>query len=297
MNLYISEFTEGINEMLELHKQGNNIFEIKNGSLFPNVDKQQMWKFSRGPKHLHLHDGQQTYSFGGNLAEEDTDLEKLPDVPLPDMFKDSVTKGKAQVHRSDPGSIYFTLQEGNKNPTYTVKHLGDSKWRAIPKKKTVKAQMDAPAAIPNVNVESIKEGMANELELFKKQATLEDTLEKANITAGKGLLGSVNMAGHIALSPGLIGGSPQPGDDGWTIAGNAGKAGLLGAGLGAGYHFLRQKFYNTPEENQEEDNSTLLKRIGIPALGMAGLNAGLRDVIPNYYRNASEGNTPSLVTL
>ena len=295
MNLYISEFTEGINEVLELYKQGNNIFEIKNGSLFPNVDKQQMWQFSRGPKHLHLHDGQQTYSFGGNLAEEDTDLEKLPDVPLPDLFKDSVTKGKAQVHRSDPGSIYFTLQEGNKNPTYTVRHLGDAKWRAIPKKKTVKAQMAAPAAIPNINVESIKEGMFNGLQEFIKQGGFGDLLEDANMAAGKGLHGGINLTGKALLSPGLIGGSPQPDDDGWTTAGNAAKAGLVGAGLGAGYHFLKQQYYNTPEENQEETGKTLLKRIGIPALGMAGINAGLRDVLPNYYTLAANGYTPTVL--
>lgn len=169
MNLYLEEFTAGIQEALSLYKQGNNIFEIKGGSLFPNIERQAMWQFSRGQKHLHLHDGQQTYSFGGDLGEEDTDLEKLPDVPLPDLFKDSVSKGKAQVHRADPGSVYFTLQEGTKNPTYTLRHLGDNKWRAIPKKRKAKDQLAAPAAIPNVNVESLKQGMANELQMFAKE--------------------------------------------------------------------------------------------------------------------------------
>ena len=132
-----------------------------------------------------MHDGTQTYSFGGDLGEEDTDLEKLPDVPLPDMYKDSVSKGKAQVHRADPGSVYFTLQEGTRNPTYTLRHLGDNKWRAIPKKKSVKAQMAAPAAIPNVNVESIKQGMAKELDLFIKQGGLGGALDFFNMPLAK----------------------------------------------------------------------------------------------------------------
>ena len=141
MNLHLDEFAAGVKEMLELYKQGQNIFEIKGGNMFPNIERQQMWQFARGQKHLHLTDGTHTFSFAGDLADEDTEVDKIPDVPLPDLFKDSVSKGKAQVHRSDPGSIYFTLQEGTRNPTYTFRHIGDSKWKAIPKKKKVKQQL------------------------------------------------------------------------------------------------------------------------------------------------------------
>jgi hypothetical protein len=170
MNLYIDEMMAGIQEVMSLYKQGASIFEMGSGNLFPNLNSQKMWQFSRGEKHLHLSDGEHTYSFHGDLADEDTELEKMPDVPLPDLFKDSKTKGKAQVHRADPGSIYFTLQEGTRNPTYTFRHVGNSKWKAIPKKRKVKEQISDQAVITNVNAESLKEGMAKFAEEFLKDA-------------------------------------------------------------------------------------------------------------------------------
>ena len=301
MNVYFDEVIAGIHDTLALYKQGQNIFEIKGGSLFPNIDRQAMWKFSRGQKHLHLHDGQQTYSFGGELGDEDVDMEKLPDVPLPDLYNNSVAKGKAQVHRSDPGSVYFTLQEGNRNPTYTLRHLGDNKWRAIPKKKKVKEQLAAPAAIPNVNVESLKQGMAQELEMFIKESD-GGAQDFFNHAAGKALTGGINGLEHLVMAPGRIGGAPSSGSGAF---GNAAKAGLLGAGLGAGYDLLKRKVINTPEENEQEDWRNSLKRIGIPALGMAGLNMGQRSLFgpdptkpesvdSNYYERAAHGDAPNI---
>ncbi len=292
MNLYLDEFMQGINETLQLYKQGNNIFEMKGGNMFPTIDKQHMWQYARGPKHIHFTDGTSTYSFSGDLGEEDTELEKIPDVPLPDIFTNAEAKGKAQVHRADPGSIYFTLQEGTRNPTYTFRHTGDSKWRAIPKKKKVKEQLKEPAYIPNINAEQLKQGMVQELEEIIKQSGFLDSFNHA---AGDAITGAIEGGKNLALAPGRIGGATNSGSNAFA---NAGKAALLGGGIGLGYHGVKRHFLNTPEENETEDSSTLLRRIALPALAMAGLNAGQRSIFGNpggYYDQAAAGKTPNIL--
>ncbi|NBQ70221.1 MAG: hypothetical protein EBU46_15870, partial [Nitrosomonadaceae bacterium] len=100
MNLYIDELQAGFDEMLRLYKSGENIFEMGSGPLFPTHDRQQMWQFARGAKHVRLSDGTNIHHFNitaGNLDGEEADLERVPEVPLPDMFADSTSKGKAQV--------------------------------------------------------------------------------------------------------------------------------------------------------------------------------------------------------
>ena len=297
MNLYLDEFMRGIKETLELHKQGQSIFEMGGGNLFPTSEKQQMWQYSKAPGHIHFSDGVNTYSFKHDkeLAEEDLDMEKIPDVPLPDLYKDSTGKGKAQIHRSDPGSIYFTLQEGTRNPTYTFKHTGGQKWKAIIKKKKAKAALQQPAFIPNVNAEAIKEGMLKQALEMSKSAE-GGALDFFNNAAGSAMNAVVNTPHTLALAPGRIGGDNPANDTGGQMLGNAAKAGLVGAGLGLGYHGLKRHFWNTPEENAEEGPNALARRVALPALGMAAANAGERSMFPNYYRLAAQGKSPMITS-
>jgi hypothetical protein len=102
-------------------------------SLPAHITSQTTWHFSLGDNFLNLTDGQGTYSFVGNLNSEDAELKKVPDVPPPDFYNHATSKGKAQVHRSDPTSIHFTIQDGRNNPTYTIKHEGDDVWRVYQK--------------------------------------------------------------------------------------------------------------------------------------------------------------------
>jgi hypothetical protein len=44
-----------------------------------------------------------------------------------------VKEHTAQVHRSHPGELYTTLHEGNENPTITLKHHNEDKWKLIKK--------------------------------------------------------------------------------------------------------------------------------------------------------------------
>lgn len=171
MKLYADDFYAGMAEMISLYKQGSNIFDMHGGSLFPHNTSQKSWEMARDAGNIHFSDGMHTYSFKGELGDYDTELTMLPDVPLPDLFSSkSLKKHRAQVHRSDPGSIYFTLQEGRQNPTYTLKHMGDNKWKAIPKAHKAKDQLKQPVTPHNVNLESVKEGMFRELEILDKEA-------------------------------------------------------------------------------------------------------------------------------
>src|SRR5579859_1518031 len=173
MKLYTDDFIAGMQEMLSIYKQGSNIFEMKEGSLFPHNTSQKTWQVANDGGNVHLYDGTNTYSFKGELGDYDSELERLPDVPLPDMFTGEANKKnrhRAQVHRSDPGSIYFTVQEGHKNPTYTLKHVGDNKWKAIPKPKKAKDMLKQPMTPHNVNLPAVKEGMLKEMEEMLKSA-------------------------------------------------------------------------------------------------------------------------------
>jgi len=108
-----------------------NIFD-QPGTLFPHTTSQSTWQFSLGENFLHLSDGTSTYSFIGKLDLKDAKLKKVSDVPLADFYKNATSKGKAQVHNCDPFRIYFTMQDGKKNPTYTLRHYDDDAWMVKP---------------------------------------------------------------------------------------------------------------------------------------------------------------------
>lgn len=265
MNLYLNEFEEGFNEMIALCKQGN-VFEQGNGNLFPTSNQQKMWQFAKGTNHLRLHDGTNVHHFNvvsGNLDGEDAELER-GESSLHEFEHNAVSKGKAQVHRSDAGHAYLTIQEGTRNPTYTLRHMGGTRWKAIAKKQKAKP---AGPVIPNVNVEQ-----------FQKAAF------DLNHMAGQATKRLANGMVRLGLAPGEVRvpftGASGPSPRGWERK-DALMAGGLGAGAGAAYHYGKKHLYNTPEENEQEeqDPNLLLKRMAIPGAGMAVANAGLNSVL------------------
>jgi len=62
-------------------------------------------------------------------------IQKISSVPLPDLFTGSTQRGKIQVYKTSPKTIYFTICDGIKNPTYTFVHQKENIWKAIPKLK------------------------------------------------------------------------------------------------------------------------------------------------------------------
>lgn len=293
MNLYLNELQAGFNEMVALYKAGENIFEMGSGPMFPTHDKQQMWQFARGAKHLRLSDGNHVHHFdiaNGDLDGGEADLERVPEIPLPDMFNDSTSKGKAQVHRSDPASVYFTLQEGTRNPTYTFKHIGGAKWKAVPKKSTAKQHLAQPAPIPNVNIEGFKQAM-------EKQSF---PASPDSAIAGKVVVNSGNGLVRALLSPGEI---RMPGTNGygqdartWEPKDMLASAGI-GAGVGGAYHLAKRHLLNTPGENEDEDTdpNTLTRRMAAPALALAGLNAIQNNMFQSPRGDKYEGYYDQLV--
>lgn len=274
MNLYLSEILEGFEEAYDILKRGHSLFEMGNVPLFPNISSQQKWKFAKGPSFIRLSDGTHVYGFkllSPESSENEFPLERDGNVNLNDFETGATSKGLAQIHRADPGSIYFTMQEGYKNPTYTFRHTGNSKWKGIPKKKKKKSATPE-VVLPNVNPESVKQAF---LEAISKEAAIGDSIPSIG-----------NAMIHGFLSPGR---DPV-------------KAGLLAAGAGGAYHLLKKKFYNLVEENEEENAKgwiPLLKRTLIPGLGIGLLGALQRGVLhggdrtgmgPSYYDNVNTGN-------
>jgi hypothetical protein len=273
MKIYKQEFLSGVQEMMDLYKQGSNIFDMKGGELFPHNTQQKTWEISQGNGAIHLRDGDHQYSFKGDLSDFDSELERMPDTPLPATFENaSFKKHKVQVHRSDPGSIYFTVQEGRNNPTYTVKHMGDNKWKAIPKPKKVKQMLAEPVIPNNVNLEAVKEGMAVEFENFTKEG--EGVLHSLDMGLGKGMQSLANFPASLAMFPGRLNGAVNPDQGAGEILGNALVSDGVGAGAGGLYHLAKRNLLNTQEENNQEDaeGGHALKRMLIPAGAMAGAN-------------------------
>lgn len=272
MNLYLSEFKEGFQEQVILYKQGESIFDMGSGPLFPYRNTQSTWQFHKKDGKLLLNDGMNSYCFDfpGNVQDEHnvtrhTDINK-------DEFLNGGVKGKAQVHRSDPGSIYFTLQEGYQNPTYTLRHTSKDQWRVSPKKVKKKDQPSTSIPIPDNSPAKLGFELG-----FLKSSGIDQFL-------GQGLENGLNLGQHTAMLPGehpLL-------------------YGAAAAGLGGLYHGVKRNLYNTKEENEEEDQNNphaLLKRTLIPGLGVAGLGLAEKNLFtaptpqdkPLYYDLVSMG--------
>ena len=284
MDIYIDEVLAGVQETIDLLKQGNNIFDMGNVSMFPNVDKQQKWRFSKNDQVIRLSDGQNVFSFkapDGFSEENEFMLHRSDDAHLHNFEEGALSKGLAQVHRADPGSIYFTIQEGYKNPTYTFRHVGEDKWKAIPKRRKPKN-----ATIGQERPQAVGAEVIQNVSPFAVKEAMEKMIKEASPSFfSEGLRTGANSLVHGMLTPGAY--SPL------TMAG-------AGAGGGALYHILKKRFYNTPEENEEEAQQGIkpfLQRTLIPALGLGAMSASQRsllgtpDVNPTgYYGARNSGN-------
>lgn len=251
MDFYFADFIEGLNDSLTKMSEDSSIFDIK-GSVFPNLSSQTKWEFARKDDHLHLNDGTHVYCFHlpDGEKEHDFPITKLDDVCFSEFNNSDATKGTIQVHRSDPGSIYFTMQDGHKNPTYTFKHVGGAQWRATPKARANATSLDQEAFIKGAQ-DKLAEGLGE---------TVLSPLLKGIDGAARGAVRGTMALGHDPLL-------------------SAG-AGLLG---GAAYDLGKRTFYNSDEENDEETLGDRLKRYLIPTAVMGLTGAAAKSAFPNYY--------------
>jgi hypothetical protein len=291
MNFYPDDFMEGLKETINLFKQGENVFDMGNSALFPNIQKQTMWRYAQGPKSLRFTDGTHVYNFDvpEQIGEEEFLANRGGDIPITDFAGEGFKTGPAQIHRADPGSMYVTIQEGYRNPTYTLRHVGGSKWKVIPKKKAAskaRAMDRMQTVIPDQAQQAVKLGMVME---FIKQAGFMDGVNKV---LGKGLEGTVNHGTTGFMLPG--------------------RNPLLAAGVGAagglGYHLAKKHLYNTDEENAQETSSDMWRRILIPSLGLGALGTAQKSLFsatpnadgmidkPLYYDQVRMGHTPQFIT-
>jgi hypothetical protein len=251
MDFYFSQFLTGFKD--ELAKQANeqsSIFDI-GGDMFPNITSQTKWQFARVGEHLQLHDGNHLYCFHLPEGDQEHDFPVRKIVQEAHKFGDNADKrGSAQIHRADPGSIYFTLQDGHNNPTYTFKHITGEQWRAIPKaKKHIEPQVIDKEAF----LKSAGEG------------GFMDRLVGGIAEGGRGAIRSVMATGHDPLMSAGVG--------------------LLG---GAAYDLGKRHLYNTPEENAEETTIDRLKRYLIPSAGLGLMGAMAKGTFPKYYSEFPE---------
>lgn len=269
MNIHLQDFIEGFAEQTSVNKQANAAFDQGGHSMFPNITSQQKWKYTHDNNKLHLSDGAKVYSFshGGMQEENDFPVKRETEIDQTEFDKLPGKKGLAQIHRADPGSIYFTLQEGTKNPTLHLKHQGGDDWKAVPKKKKKKS-----GPIMVVNPETVKEAMLSKISELKKKAGVAD---------------AVNSVYHAAHLPGVR----LPGTENSPWIDFLGKAGI-GAGLGGAYHVARQQLYNTDEENaaENENKAVLAKRLLAPAAALGVTSAVQHDLMGDYYTDRKFGN-------
>lgn len=250
MDFYFSRFVEGVND--SLIKAGyDNIFDVT-GTIFPTISTQTKWHYAKSASHIHLHDGNNVYSFHmpeGSKDDEDFPLNKVTDVPMHEYDKDAINKGTAQIHRADPGSIYFTVQDGHNNPTYTFKHTSGSQWRAIPK---VKHHTEKPI---NINENDFINGVNDKL----GENVFDNIIRGADSTGRAAMRGVMDIGDNPLASAGV---------------------GLLG---GAAYDLGKRQFYNSDEENAQEEPLDRIKRYLIPAVAGGAGGALLQSAFPNYY--------------
>lgn len=143
-----------ITGIIERIKTAEGVFDMSNTNIFPTLNSQQKWKFSRVGNQFRLSDGTNVYTFqlpfSGDLPMENFSLKRIKDPPLTDFDRNASVKGMAQVHRATPGSIYFTLQGYKNNPTFLFKHVNENEWLAIPKKsKSLAKQASVLGTIGN----------------------------------------------------------------------------------------------------------------------------------------------------
>lgn len=241
MTIDIDEFEEGIQDQIKLVKNADLVNQI-----LPTLSSQSKWSYHRDPDHLALmHDGK-TFKFKVPSKIEDTIESEL--IPHQGEL---ASHGIAQVHRSDPGSIYFTLQEGKENPTFTIKHQQDNKWKVTPKKKKTKQVTLNDAATVKLASELTKKAFSGS-------------------SADKWLGGLVDTK-----IPNAIKGTLN------FIHDKPGTSMLGGLAAGAGYDLLKRNLWNTPEENTQESTLQRALRYLVPSLGLGATSASLNSLFPD----------------
>lgn len=258
MNVYLSEVLAGFQETVDLYKQGNNIFEMGNHAMFPNVQSQQKWRYARDDKNIRLSDGQNAYSFTapeGVHHEQEFPLERTDGPGLHEFEQGATSKGLAQVHRADPGHIYFTIQEGKNNPTFTFRHVGENKWKGIPKVKKKKNVTEGviplhpegqpgqhPSANPMAHTPGHNQpGMPGGSSLSHGgDGGLGGGLHDAMIPNANPEEVKMAFLKELEKNAGLVDGLNAGVHGGMTPGVDPAAAGLVGAAGGLGYHLLKK---------------------------------------------------------
>ncbi len=170
MNLDIEAFALGAHDYLKEKRGSTSILEaMANENILPSFQGQRNWKYVQTPESLRLSDGDRVYSFGmGQLGDETARVAKLDDIPILDFENERVGGGTAQVHRASPDSIYLTLADGRKNPTFRLEHEEGKNWKYIPSKKMIArlqqlrshGDQKGPEHVstPKVNLEALMQG-------------------------------------------------------------------------------------------------------------------------------------------
>lgn len=287
-NLYLDDFLEGLHAALDKQANEHLFTSANNASLFPNLTSQAKWRYARGNDFLRLHDGQKVYAFklpSGLSHDEEFAASREADLD-PSVFTNEATEhGLAQVHRADPGSIYFTLQEGRNNPTFTLKHTGENTWRGSPKKRKAKESV-----IPNVDHTALAEGLKAAFAKHAEEGGLFPWLGQKLDQSFKGAVGpGAHALQRAAFSPGEF--VHRAGGGGANNFLGSLALGGLGAGAGALYHVGRRALYNTQEENDMEDEQggTLFKRMAIPGLAAGVLGGVQSSLFDNHYKDLAAG--------
>ncbi len=195
-----------------------------------------------------MSDGNNVFNFHlpeGEKHDADFPVTRMDDLAIHQLEDEKESSGTAQVHRADPGSIYFTLQDGKQNPTYTMKHIGGKNWKAIPKRKVPKTAEIIPEY----------------LFLGAKEAGFGDDTVRF-------LSNQAYDAASLMRAPGM----------------NPMGAALVGAGIGGAYDIGKRTFYNSKEENKEESPIKRALRYILPATALGGIGAAEASLIPNHYR-------------
>ena len=114
---------------------------LNSGTILPQHTTPQQWECRRDDADLIcLYDGQRVYTFRGQLdLAAQSHLNKTEDLPYA-QFMPLKNKCAATVHRSSPGSIYFTLNDGRLNQTFTLRHASGPCWVAVPKARRNRAE-------------------------------------------------------------------------------------------------------------------------------------------------------------
>lgn len=257
----MSSILEGFNRTVEFYKQGEEVHSFAKTAPLPTFNQQAKWQFAKKDNQVQLHnpvDGV-VYHFDlpSGLADEGvSEAYRSPDKTKNEFH--SSEAHSAQVHRSDPGSIYFTVQEGNKNPTYTVRHVGGLKWHFVPKARSSKPETPK---IPQSaqHVEQVKEAF-----LKIADAPWYDPVA----AFGRASEGAVKGLAEI--------GRPNP----WATA-------AVGAGAGLAYDQIKRNLYNTEEENQKETLGDRAKRVLIPGAAAGLVGKTLHGGLQNYYEGTA----------